>query len=133
MSTRPARSNEEIRMEDPETGGQKGSKPSRLDLLPPEPLDELARVYGMGALKYSDTNYLKGYPWRLSLGALLRHVEAWNEGEDYDPESELHHLAHAAWHCFSLMMFAWHDLGTDDRLTPLLEAGTLHPEEEDDG
>lgn len=108
----------ETRITDPDTGGQKGQKLERYDLIPFAALDELARVYGMGAQKYDDDNYLNGYRYRLSLGALLRHVAAWGKGEDRDPESGLHHLAHAAWHCFALQMFQRHDLGTDDRWTP---------------
>jgi hypothetical protein len=99
-----------------DTGGEKGRKQERMDLIPPEPLWELARVYGFGATKYDDHNYLKGYDYSLSFGALLRHVTQWMNGEDNDPESGLHHLAHAAWHCFALMMYQAHGLGTDDRL-----------------
>jgi nucleoside 2-deoxyribosyltransferase len=99
-----------------DTGGEKGRKQERMDLIPPEPLWELARVYGFGATKYDDHNYLKGYDYSLSFGALLRHVTQWMNGEDNDSESGLHHLAHAAWHCFALMMYQAHGLGTDDRL-----------------
>jgi hypothetical protein len=99
-----------------DTGGQKGRKPERLDLIPPDALFELARVYGMGAEKYDDHNYLKGYNWSLSYASLLRHATQWANGEDRDDESGLHHLAHAAWHCFALMMFQRHALGTDDRI-----------------
>lgn len=108
----------EVRVTDPDTGGQKGRKPERYDLIPFEALDELARVYGMGAEKYEAHNYLLGFDWSLSLGALLRHVTAWGKGEDRDPESGLSHLAHAAWHCFALMMFQAHHRGTDDRWRP---------------
>jgi hypothetical protein len=103
------------------TGGQKGRKPERLDLVPVEPLWELSRVYGFGASKYDDHNYLKGYDWSLSIGAMQRHVTQWMNGEDTDDESGLSHLAHAAWHCFALMMFQQHALGTDDRLVTVVE------------
>lgn len=108
----------EVRVTDPETGGQKGRKPERWDLMPYAALDELARVYAFGAEKYSAHNYLRGYAWSLSLGALQRHVSQWAQGRDRDEETGLHHLAHAAWHCLALLMFDRHDLGTDDRWQP---------------
>ena len=98
------------------TGGQKGRKLARMDLIPPGPLLELSKVYGFGATKYDDHNYIKGYDWSLSYGAMLRHLMAWSSGEDLDPESGRMHLAHAAWHCFCLMVFAQEGLGTDDRV-----------------
>ena len=108
----------EVRMTDPETGGQKGVKLQRYDLVPFDALDELATVYGVGAQKYEDNNYLKGYKYSYSLGALLRHVSLWAQGEDYDNGlngTGRHHLACAAWHCLTLMTFQFRKLGTDDR------------------
>ncbi len=107
----------EVRVTDPTTGGEKGRKPERMDLIPPAPLLELGRVYAFGSEKYADWNYAKGYAFSLSLGALLRHVMAWADGEDTDPESGRHHLAHAAWHCFALQTFQLYGLGTDDRIS----------------
>jgi hypothetical protein len=101
---------------DPETGGQKEESQSRFDLIPPDALTALARVYGMGAKKYSPNNYLRGYPWHLSIAALERHVQKFKAGEDIDPESDLPHLAHAAWQAFTLLVFYLRGLGTDDRL-----------------
>jgi hypothetical protein len=115
-----ARGPAEVRVTDPNTGGQKGQKIERFDLIPAEPLRQLALVYGAGAKKYDDDNWRKGYSWRLSLGAMMRHVWTWVRGEKYDPEvSELagqpvSHLACAAWHCFTLMEFQEFELGTDD-------------------
>jgi hypothetical protein len=108
----------EVRITDPETGGQKGTKPERYDLIPVDALAEFARVYGFGATKYEDHNYLKGYKWSLSIAALHRHIAAWVNGESDDDESGHSHLMHAAWHCFALYMFELHGLGTDDRWTP---------------
>jgi len=105
----------ETRITDPVTGGQKGIKPERFDLIPFDALEELARVYGVGARKYEDDNWLRGYRWRLSAGALLRHVARWMIGEDRDAETGCHHLAHAAWHCLTLLTFHLRGLGTDDR------------------
>jgi hypothetical protein len=105
----------EERITDPLTGGQKGRKEERYDLFPFDALDEVARVYAVGARKYADDNWLKGYAWRLSLAALLRHVARWACGEDRDPETGCLHLAHACWHTLTLITFMKRGLGTDDR------------------
>lgn len=47
----------ETRITDALTGGQKCAKAERYDLLPVEPMAELARHYGIGAKKYADHNY----------------------------------------------------------------------------
>ncbi len=105
----------ETRVTDPETGGQKGVKAERFDLIPVGPLEELARVYGFGATKYDDNNWRKGYSWKLSFGAMLRHAFAFWRGETYDKESKLHHLAHVAWHCMTLMWYTDNYKKGDDR------------------
>lgn len=108
------------RFTDPETGGQKEESLSRFDLVPPDALCELAQVYGYGEGKYpggvEGPNYLRGYPWHLSVASLERHVQKFKAGEDIDPETGRHHLAHAAWHCFTLIVFGMRELGTDDRV-----------------
>lgn len=107
----------EVCITDPKTGGQKGQKLQRYDLVPGEPLKELAEVYGRGASKYSDDNWRKGYSWKLSFGALNRHLWAWWMGEQRD-ELGNHHLASVAWHCFTLMWYELRGKGTDDRPLP---------------
>lgn len=96
---------EEVRVKNPLTGGEKGSKVQQLFWAPPRALLELARVYGYGAGKYAPHNFRKGYAWSLSYNALLRHVLASMDGEDTDPESGNLHLAAAAWHCLTLIQF----------------------------
>ena len=106
----------EERVVDPVTGGAKGRKLERYDLVPWVAFDEVARVYGVGASKYADWNWLRGYDWSLSLGALVRHVSRFAQGEDHDSESGLHHLGHAAWHCLTLMTYQSLERGRDDRM-----------------
>ena len=98
-----------------ETGGQKGRKPECYSLLPVPALAEVARTYNYGAQKYAPDNWRRGYPYSWSLDALLRHVLAFLDGEDRDPESGCHHLAHAVFHCLTLMTFQFEGMGTDDR------------------
>jgi hypothetical protein len=110
----------ETRITNAETGGQKGQKIERFDLIPAEFERQLALVYGGGAEKYDDDNWRKGYDFRLSLGALRRHLNLWQQGEEYDEEvSEIvgepvHHLAQVAWHCATLMTFVNEGIGNDN-------------------
>jgi len=106
----------EVIVTDPITGGKKGSKSERFDLVPVYPQMELARVYGYGIEKYGDRNWEKGYRWGLALAAMIRHILRFWRGESIDPETGCHHLAHAAWHCFTLMTFEKRQIGEDDRV-----------------
>lgn len=93
--------------EDLKKGGVKfDSGKARFDLIPPEALEEIAKIYTMGAEKYDDNNWRKGMKWGRVYSAVQRHLNAYWQGEDIDPESGLKHLAHAAWGCLTLINFA---------------------------
>lgn len=98
----------EVRVTNATTGGAKGQKPERMDLLPWGAVLEVSRVYGFGAAKYEDRNWERGYEVNLSYGALQRHLAAYWTGEDKDPESGLPHLAHAGFHVLALLHFHAH-------------------------
>lgn len=104
----------EVRVTDPVTGGQKGSKLARFSLMPSDFLWALAEHYGRGAQKYEDRNWERGYKWSLTVDALQRHLNAWLLGEDDDPETGSSHLVAAAWHVIALWCFHRHGKGTDD-------------------
>ena len=87
------------------TGGQKGVKAERHDLMPKAGLDAIARVFAFGAEKYADHNWRRGYEWGKSYAALQRHLTAFWDGETHDPESGLPHLSHAGFHV--LVLLTW--------------------------
>lgn len=95
----------EVRVVNPQTGGAKGGKEERFDLLPWPELTEVARLYGKGANKYEDRNWEKGYLASLSMAALMRHLTAFWGGENYDKETECHHLASVVFHALAMMRF----------------------------
>jgi hypothetical protein len=66
------------------TGGQKGTKLARHDLIPTGPLNELAEHYGRGARKYANHQWRNGYEWSKSFAAKQRHDLAFWGGHDYD-------------------------------------------------
>jgi hypothetical protein len=102
---------------DDETGGKKEVKLAAFHLLPVGPLTKLAEHYGGGALKYQERNWEKGYPWSLSYDSLCRHLTAWWDGEDVDPDSEYgaSHLTAVAWHAFALLEYIETHPEFDDR------------------
>jgi hypothetical protein len=100
------------------TGGMKGVKPERYSLIPVEALDIMARLYAFGAEKYEAHNWRNGYEWSKSFDSLFRHATSALKGEDIDPETGLPHLAGAAFHCFTLMVFMEEHPEFDDRWKP---------------
>lgn len=98
-----------------ETGGQKGRKPERFELLPWDSLAKVAELYAEGAKKYQDHNWRRGYDWSLSYGAMMRHAALFWEGEDNDPETGCNHMASVAFHALALLYFYDHRPEFDDR------------------
>jgi hypothetical protein len=105
----------ETRVVDPVTGGAKGSKPERYDLLPFDQLDEVARLYSFGTEKYEANNWRRGYDWHLSYSSLIRHARAFWGGESIDDETKCHHLASVVFHALALMYFEKAHPDGDDR------------------
>jgi uncharacterized HAD superfamily protein len=90
----------------------------RYELIPPSMLKELAKVFTIGADKYTiyddegvikddgANNWKKGMPWTDVLASVQRHIEKFKQGEDYDDEypiellekyGKTYHLANAVW------------------------------------
>lgn len=87
----------------------------RFDLIPVYPLEELARVYTLGAGKYDDHNWRKGFKWGRIFAAMCRHAWAWWRCERNDAQDGQLHLASVAWCAFTLMEFERYKLGEDNR------------------
>lgn len=66
-----------------------------LSLISSELMTHLARVREFGATKYERDNWKRGFKYNRSIAAALRHIMAFKDGEDLDPESGLCHVAHA--------------------------------------
>ena len=70
-------------------GLKKDQDKVRVELLPSAPLIMIGDVLTFGAKKYADHNWRGGFDYSRLLGANLRHILAFNDGEDLDPESGL--------------------------------------------
>ena len=89
-----------------------------LHLLSTEAMNQTAAVLAFGAEKYAAHNWRKGFVWSRPLAAAMRHITAFNAGEDRDPESGLSHLAHAACCIMFLLEFEKTHQHLDDRYKP---------------
>lgn len=78
-------------------------------------LEAEAYALAFGAQKYDAYNWRKGFKWSRLIDSAMRHLIAFNDGEDLDPESGLTHLAHARCCLAFLLDHYYHQLGEDDR------------------
>jgi hypothetical protein len=86
-----------------------------LSLIPLDLLEGEARVWMYGEKKYARFNWMKGMKWSIPLACMLRHLAAWQRGEDIDPESSEPHLSHVACNLRMLQYYAAHYAEGDDR------------------
>ena len=87
----------------------------RMELIPPELIFAVGDILTSGAKKYSDRNWEKGMHWSRAFGALMRHMWAWWNNDDRDPETGTSHLWHAACCIAFLIAYEERKIGTDDR------------------
>jgi len=93
-----------------------------MSLLSREALEQIALVMDFGKDKYAAHNWRNGFQWSRPLSAAIRHIMAFNDGEDRDPESGLSHLAHAACCIMFLLEFEKTHKELDDRWKPAKKA-----------
>lgn len=87
----------------------------RISLIPQTALEQEARVLMFGAIKYGLHNWRSGTEWTRFIDASLRHIYAFANGENIDPETGINHLAHARCSLAFLLEYIDKNIGTDDR------------------
>jgi hypothetical protein len=93
-----------------------GGKPD-MSLIPMCTLEDEARVWEYGKRKYAAWNWAKGMDWSVPFACAMRHMAAWQRGEENDPESGLPHLAHAMCNLRMLTLYSTTYREGDDRPT----------------
>jgi hypothetical protein len=89
----------------------------KFSLMKPDALMEMVAVLTYGAKKYSPDNWkLLGNARQRYFDAANRHLWQWYGGEERDPESGLHHLAHAM---SSLMFLIQMDIDAKEEVLAL--------------
>lgn len=74
-----------------------------LSLIPLSGMEAEARAFMWGEKKYSRGNYKGGLESHRLIAAAMRHLAAWEQGEDADPESGGSHIGHAR-ACLSMLL-----------------------------
>lgn len=100
----------------PQTAGKKfdSGKPP-MALIPHFVLAEVGKVLAFGAEKYEPWNWAGGFAWSRLISAAQRHIGAFQDGEEVDPETQISHLAHAMCCLIFLLAHQLQGLGSDDR------------------
>lgn len=88
-----------------------------MSLLDRHALEQIAMVLKFGAAKYERDNWRKGISYTRLTDAALRHIFAFVDGEDKDPESNLSHIAHAGCCILFLLRMIRDRRDLDDRHT----------------
>ena len=65
-----------------------------MTLIPPTLGIGIARVLGKGAAKYARGQWMQGMSFSEIASAIRRHLDAWEMGEEHDPDSGLPHIYH---------------------------------------
>lgn len=86
-----------------------------ISLLSSKALLKVADVMTYGKKKYSAHNWRGGIAYSRLISAAQRHLLAFQDGEDKDPESKLSHLAHASCCLMMLLEFEQTRPDLDDR------------------
>lgn len=87
-------------MSDLVEGLKRNEHKTMLTLVPPEFIEEQAKVFEYGLQKYERNSWRNFTPEQATSclpDAALRHLYAWMKGEIFDPDSGLPHLQSAAW------------------------------------
>ncbi len=95
-------------------------KKLRYDLVPVYPMEQIAKVFTKGAEKYAPNNWRRGMPWSEVQASLERHLALYKEGEDFDLETGLYHMAHVAVNAMFLIDYYRSNPKFDDRVKSYL-------------
>lgn len=86
-----------------------------LSLLPRKAKEGIAKAFMDGEKKYGRYNFRNGMEWSRIIGAVDRHLTAFNDGEDLAEDSQLNHLYHAGAGIMMLIEYYEYNLGLDNR------------------
>lgn len=78
-------------------------------------LEPMVQVLMFGTIKYSPNNWKQGLRYTEILESMQRHMNAFIEGEDDDPDSKLNHVGHILCNAMFLSYMFLFKKDMDDR------------------
>ncbi len=100
-------------------GGTKSDNgKSPCTLIPKDAVWGMADAFAFGAKKYGRHNFRNGIAYSRLADACMRHLTAYMESENNDPESGLSHIDHALASLAMLKFMSTHKPEMDDRWAP---------------
>jgi hypothetical protein len=87
----------------------------RQSLLDPDFIEGMAKVITYGSKKYGDFNWAKGNNFSIPYDSMMRHIIAFQKGEEIDKESGIHHLFMVATNAMILYYYSKKFPQFDDR------------------
>ena len=101
----------------PDPKSKYGSQKASLSLIPLAALEAAAGAHQLGADKYGAWNWREhsGVAASVYINAIMRHIKAWQEVSDSDPESGVSHLGHIIASCGILLDAQSNGKLVDDR------------------
>jgi hypothetical protein len=113
--------------------GAIGATKTPLALIPPFAMEQTAWVHKFGAERYGAFNWRDtGVCATTYVAAIMRHLNAWRDGEDLDPESGISHIAHVACSCNILLDSQYCGTLQDDRYRKPEKDTEPEPQEEEE-
>lgn len=98
-----------------DTGDRKNSGKLKWSLVSMRALEPMVEVLMFGAQKYSSHNWKKGLKYSEISESMQRHLNAFMQGEDDDPESKLLHVGHILCNAMFLSYMVLFRPDLDDR------------------
>lgn len=97
------------------SGSKHDKDKAPITMIPSEAIEEMAHAFNYGAKKYTRNNFKSGIEYTRLLDAAFRHMLAFNNNEDTDPESSRSHISHALASLAMLMYMIKNKPEMDDR------------------
>ena len=102
-------------MEEKEQSIRYNVNKTQWSLVDYEALESMVKVLEFGADKYDRDNWKIGMPVTSVCDSMLRHIYAFMNGEDNDPESGISHIGHIMCNAMFLSNYMKHRKEFDDR------------------
>lgn len=76
-----------------------------MSLLPLGALQDAVSAYQVGVDKHGRDSWRNGMPYSVCHAAMLRHLTAWQDGEDFDPVDGQSHMSAITFYALAILQY----------------------------